>query len=479
MKRLANILKILGRILIGLLLVLVSLIIYRAFDARNLPDLEAWHQLSLSPDPLLNNPPEEFSLYLEQEQAYIADVYAQILAKNPKSQNKYDPQHLSYPARNQQNLNGSFSLTPDGPVQGGILLLHGLTDSPYHLRSIAQLFREQGYRVICLRLPGHGTVPAALKDIHWRDWVAAVEYGAAILGSELGDLPLYMGGFSTGGALSVHYSLQRALDQPELMPEKLFLFAPAMGVSSFAQFADWHQVLSWIPFFEKFQWTDVEPEFDPYKYNSFPKNAGDQIFDLTQENQKLIKKVQQKYSDRSELPAFYSFISTVDATVSPEALMDMYAAIGSEQSELVLFDVNRLKPEFFQPLSTQTDIARITQRNGWASKLWLVSNLPDTLPDQYLPEVSVWETRNELRILAEADTLQWPPFCFALSHVCIPISPEDPVYGANGWLGNLNAKGERGVLVFSADNLIRIRYNPFYSLVEKKIIHVLEGGENP
>lgn len=477
MKRLSNLFKILLRSILGLLLLLLALVLFRAFDARSLPDLEVWHQLSLPTDPLLNNPPEDFSSFLQQEQTYISNIYAQVQANNPSAKNKYNPQHISYPVHNQQNLNGSFSLAPEKPVKGGILLLHGLTDSPYHLRAISELFQDQGYRVICLRLPGHGTVPAALKKIHWRDWAEAVDYGAKILRAELGDLPLYMGGFSTGGALSVHYSLRKALEQPELMPEKIFLFAPAMGVSSFAQFADWHQVLSWIPYFEKFQWTDVEPEYDPFKYNSFPKNAGDQIFDLTQENLKLIKQVEKRYPDRSPLPAYHSFISIADATVSPEALFDMYAKIGSEDSELVLFDVNRERPEFFQQQYSSLDAAQITQQEGWESRLLLVANLPnDTLPGQYLPTVTSWEVQQDIQVVAGADTLPWPPFYFALSHVCIPISSEDGIYGKDGWLGNLNAKGEKGVLTFSSDNLMRIRYNPFYSLVEKKIISVLQEG---
>jgi alpha-beta hydrolase superfamily lysophospholipase len=473
-------LKALSRLILGLFLVLTSIVLFRAFDARSLPDLEAWHQISLPTDPLLADPPEDFSAYLEQEQTYLKDAYAQVQAAHPKAKNKYNPDHFTSPVRNQQNLNGSFALNPDQPVKGGILLLHGLTDSPYHLSSIGQLFQSQGYKVICLRLPGHGTIPAALKDIHWEDWAEAVAYGAERLQAEIGDLPFYMGGFSTGGALAVHYSLERALDQPEKMPEKVFLFAPAMGVSAFAEFADWHYVLSQIPYFEKFQWTDIEPEYDPYKYNSFPKNAGDQIFDLTQENEALMEKVNEAYPDRSELPAFYSFQSIADATVNPEALFDMYAAVGSEQSELILFDVNRLSPEFLQSTFAQLDVESITKREGWNSQLWLVQNLPhDSIKGRYLPQLTTWDTRDEVIALPGADTLRWPPYCFALSHVCIPMPPEDEVYGKNGWLGGLNVKGEKSVLTFSSDNLMRIRYNPFYSLVEKKIVRLLRNDKMP
>ena len=51
-----------------------------------------------------------------------------------------------------------------------MLLLHGLSDSPYsHARDRREIL-AQGYYVLVLRLPGHGTVPAALIDVDWQDW---------------------------------------------------------------------------------------------------------------------------------------------------------------------------------------------------------------------------------------------------------------------------------------------------------------------
>ena len=36
-----------------------------------------------------------------------------------------------------------------------ILLLHGLTDAPYSLHAVGAEFRERGFDVVSLRLPGH------------------------------------------------------------------------------------------------------------------------------------------------------------------------------------------------------------------------------------------------------------------------------------------------------------------------------------
>ncbi len=76
--------------------------------------------------------------------------------------------------------NMPFALKPrvaDGiskPYRRGILLTHGLTDSPYFMRHLANFFAEQGFLVLAILLPGHGTQPGDLLDVDWREWAKAV-----------------------------------------------------------------------------------------------------------------------------------------------------------------------------------------------------------------------------------------------------------------------------------------------------------------
>ena len=51
--------------------------------------------------------------------------------------------------------------------RGAALLIHGLTDSPYSLRRVAEILQEEGYHVVGLRLPGHGTNPGTLATVSW------------------------------------------------------------------------------------------------------------------------------------------------------------------------------------------------------------------------------------------------------------------------------------------------------------------------
>ena len=72
-----------------------------------------------------------------------------------------------WPGQFQQDWNRSFVLLPLGKPRGGVVLLHGLTDSPYSVRYLAQLWQQRGYVAVVPRLPGHGTAPGALTAVDW------------------------------------------------------------------------------------------------------------------------------------------------------------------------------------------------------------------------------------------------------------------------------------------------------------------------
>lgn len=90
--------------------------------------------------------------------------------------------------------------------------------------------------------------------------------------------------------------------------------------------------------------------------------------------------------------------------------------------------------------------------------------------------------------------MAWPPGVYSLTHVAVPFSPDDPVYGANENvdsvyhglpLGRLQPRGESQLLTAPLSQLMRLRYNPFFGYIEQRIVmainHTLLGGkkENP
>jgi hypothetical protein len=77
--------------------------------------------------------------------------------------------------------------------------------------------------------------------------------------------------------------------------------------------------------------------------------------------------------------------------------------------------------------------------------------------------------------------LSWPPGVISLSHVALPIAPDDPVYGQRMpnreefvFLGQLGIQGERGLLTIPSDWMFRLRYNPFYDYLESRTLDWIE-----
>lgn len=206
------------------------------------------------------------------------------------------------------------------PYKRGALLIHGLTDSPYSMRHLADFLREDGFRVMAILLPGHGTRPGDLLDVTWQEWAKAVAYGCDTLAAEVDEL--YLAGYSAGASLSIHQSLH----DPRV--RGLLLFSPAMDINHRAAWATVHRLYSWI--FPAARWVSIKPDLDFYKYESFPKNAAGQLYALTQENQRLLQ------SRTLALPIFTA-ISQDDATVIAPATLKFMASAPNPLNRLVLY----------------------------------------------------------------------------------------------------------------------------------------------
>jgi pimeloyl-ACP methyl ester carboxylesterase len=85
----------------------------------------------------------------------------------------------------------------------GILLIHGLSDSPYLLRDLGTALAAQGScRLIrSILVPGHATRPGDLLHVKYTDWIAAVQNGIRSFVGGAREVQLI--GYSTGGALAV------------------------------------------------------------------------------------------------------------------------------------------------------------------------------------------------------------------------------------------------------------------------------------
>lgn len=88
---------------------------------------------------------------------------------------------------------------PGGPI--GCLLVHGFTGASNEMRWMGEYLAGEGFTVLGIRLAGHGTRPDDLTRVRWRDWLASIEDGLALLRG-LADT-VFMAGLSMGGVLTL------------------------------------------------------------------------------------------------------------------------------------------------------------------------------------------------------------------------------------------------------------------------------------
>ena len=326
---------------IGGSLVLITLFV---LHLENRPDLKVWHAAELDAEFTEKSVVDTFPAYLALEQRLFAQleerVYARIQPEDRRLINRYHSGSLSDPERWSPNWNRSFELEHEAPV-AGVLMLHGMSDSPYSLRSISGRLNETGAWVVGLRLPGHGTAPSGLTDVHWKDMAAAVRLALHHLHSRVGDRPLHIVGYSNGGALAVQYALSAIEDRALPRIGRIVLISPAIGVSPMAALAVWQSRLGHILGLHKLEWNDILPEYDPFKYGSFAVNAGDQVHRLTAAISRQLEQ-HGRSGKLQEFPPVLAFQSAVDATVSTPALIaGLMQRLPERGHELVLFDINR------------------------------------------------------------------------------------------------------------------------------------------
>jgi alpha-beta hydrolase superfamily lysophospholipase len=289
------------------------------------------------------------------------------------------------------------------------------------------------------------------------------------------EVPLTVVGYSNGGALALKYALD-ALEDPSLpRGDRLVLISPMIGVSALAGLARLVGALGVVPFFEKTKWLDVIPEYNPFKFNSFPTHAAVQTAVLTRVLQGQVDRLAAD-GRLAKLPPALTFQSLVDATVDAYAVVTrFYAKLPQNGSELVVFDINRLAglDAFMRP-SERELLDRLMQRGERAFRLTVMTNL-----NRESLNLVVRSGEPGSSDVTETPTdLEWPSDTFSLSHIALPFSPNDPVYGRSPdeslgkiiRLGLLSPRGERAVLVVPVDVLMRMSSNPFYSYLEERTL---------
>ena len=128
------------------------------------PELKPWHTERLTSE-FDRSKVEEirtFDDYRKLEDGLFeelrAKVYSEVETGPEYTLVRYSAGSAADPLVRQPNWNYSFEIPAEDPA-GAVLLLHGMSDSPYTYRALGTALAENGYWVIGLRLPGHGLLP--------------------------------------------------------------------------------------------------------------------------------------------------------------------------------------------------------------------------------------------------------------------------------------------------------------------------------
>lgn len=258
---------------------------------------------------------------------------------------------------------------------------------------------------------------------------------------------------------------------------------PAVEAAGLSDGARRRRKLLGIPGLEKLGWASILPEFDPYRYNSFAFQAGCEINDLAASISERLRKLSAKGGLKS-FPRVTAFQSVADSTAPAASVVEnLFRYLGPLNHELILFDLHRfaeagklMDPEagavtrrYLNDPALPFDLTVVTNRNS------------ETREVQALRKPALSN-----RARAGPLDLRWPAGIASLSHLALPFPSTDRVDGELGngspdrvSLGDVELRGERGMLLIPANLFLRLRYNPFYEYLEERVLAAIALAGDP
>ena len=224
-------------------------------------------------------PAADFSKYKDQVKTYLEGHSLSLRSESEISQNM------------------PFEITANNsvPYRGKFLLIHGLNDSAYVWRDMAQVMVARGFDVRAILLSGHGSHPVNMLEVSHKEWLLATRQH--FKNWNVDDTPIYLGGFSMGAVIATIL----ALENPEVAG--MFLVSPAFHSQK-------NSLLRWAWVYKRnkpWVFNGMILEDNPTKYNSIPVNSIAQYYEITEY-------LKDRWDDKTlTMPIF--MISTTDDSV--------------------------------------------------------------------------------------------------------------------------------------------------------------------
>lgn len=212
----------------------------------------------------------------------------------------------------------------EGERAESVLLLHGWTGSPAHMRDLGAKLNEAGYTIVAPVLAGHATTLEDMAETGWRDWVrSAVEPAMEIIAA--GNV-LHLVGLSMGGLISLLLSITldaasvATINAPQLVWDRRTRLVGVVRGSKRIERSEPPVAAS--PQMRKYQ----------QQYNGTPVGTAADLADLIRATRRNLMRV--------TCPALV-IQSKTDETVRPRSGEIIYDGLGSREKGLVWLEHSR------------------------------------------------------------------------------------------------------------------------------------------
>lgn len=210
-------------------------------------------------------------------------------------------------------------------AQKAIVLVHGLSDSPYYMTAIGDFFYNHlGYNVYIPLLHCHGLEkPNGMENVELEEWKANVSFAISTAASKSEEISI--GGLSTGGTLS----LFMAAVNPKINGS-LYLFSAALDLAGgpLGLIGEIKEKLlqTFLPDLLDFNKPLIDE--NPYRYSHVDMDGAAELARLIKETDVLID----GFSDKFPFPKkVFAAHSDCDTTASQEGIHALEKVLSEEQ----------------------------------------------------------------------------------------------------------------------------------------------------
>lgn len=205
-----------------------------------------------------------------------------------------------------------------------IVLVHGLTDSPFYMQAIAEYFHATlGYDVFVPLLHMHGLQePEGMAGVLLGEWQKNVRFTLRAAAARADRVAV--GGLSTGGALSFYFGCT-----DPLVTGEIYLFSAALGLYG----GPWQIFGGLLEFLLRRSWFRLLDNgkslqgSHPYRYARVPLNSAGELAQLIAE----INVLRHSGAAKGPIPRIFAAWSEYDRVINIKKLASLPSFVGENR----------------------------------------------------------------------------------------------------------------------------------------------------